>query len=214
MKEEESTKTRVRRTKAEVKQAIKDAAVEEIKQHGFSNALVTNIMARARIEPSVFYNRYHNLEEFHDEFVRDYDYWFHDIVSAGQATELDEAGYSSILKGLLGSLLQNPVMSELLRWEISTDNDTTRRTAMLREFFTLPLARNNEKSLQDKGLDLVAVSALLVGGIYYLVLHKDRAPFSGIDLNTAEGVERIQKAIEGLSALLYNKFDEARGSQD
>lgn len=209
MTEADLNKIRVRRTKKEVELAIKNAAVEEIKGHGFSNALVTNIMARAKIEPSVFYNRYDNLDEFYDELVRDYDYWFHDIVSARKNAELNKDTHSSILKGLLVSLLQSPVMAELLRWEISTGNDTTRRTAMLREFFTHSLARDNEELLQEKGLDLVAVSALLIGGVYYLVLHKDRAPFSGIDLNTEEGVERIQKAIDGLSSLLFDGTAEA-----
>ena len=205
---ENANKIRVRRTKAGVELAIKNAAAEEIKRHGFSNVFVTNIMTRAKIEPSVFYNRYNNLDEFYDEFVRDYDYWLHEIVNGEKNLKLDKESYSSILKGLLGSLLQNPIMTELLRWEISTGNDTTRRTAMLREFSTLPLVRNSEERFQEKGLDLPAISALLIGGIYYLVLHKDRAPFSDIDLNTKEGVDRIRKALEGLSPLLFDGIAE------
>ena len=205
---ENANKIRVRLTKAEVELAIKNAAAEENKRHGFSNVFVTNIMTRAKIEPSVFYNRYNNLDEFYDEFVRDYDYWLHEIVNGEKNLKLDKESYSSILKGLLGSLLQNPIMTELLRWEISTGNDTTRRTAMLREFSTLPLVRNSEERFQEKGLDLPAISALLIGGIYYLVLHKDRAPFSDIDLNTKEGVDRIRKALEGLSPLLFDGIAE------
>ena len=57
--------------------------------------------------------------------------------------------------------------------------------------------------MQEAGLDLSAISSLLIGGIYYLCLHKECAPFCRIDLNTEEGKQKIQNAIRTLSRLLY-----------
>ena len=70
------TKTRrPRRSKADIEAAIQRAAIAQIKKKGFSLALVTDIVKRAKIEPIVFYNRYKNLDEFYDKFVKKYDYW-------------------------------------------------------------------------------------------------------------------------------------------
>ena len=70
-------------------------------------------------------------------------------------------------------------MLELLRWEIAEGNETTVRTAMLREMHTFPLAKIYEEKFKD--IDISAISALIIGGIYYLNLHRDRSKFdSGI----------------------------------
>ncbi len=60
---------RPRRSKADIESAILKAAIAQIKKKGFSMALVTDIVKRAKIEPIVFYNRYKNLDEFYDTFA-------------------------------------------------------------------------------------------------------------------------------------------------
>ena len=52
----------------------------------------------------------------------------------------------------------------------------------------------------------MAVSARLVGGIDYLILHKELSTFGGIDLNAAADRERIHKAVRSLSELLFTSL--------
>lgn len=96
-------------------------------------------------------------------------------------------------------------MLELLRWEVACGNRTTTRTAMLREIHISPLVKEFEKLFQDT--DIAALTALIIGGIYYLSLHKDRSPFSGIDINTQEGKSRITKAIQYLAEKIYKESE-------
>ena len=37
-------------------------------------------LVKTKIEPITFYNRYKNQEEFYDNFVRQFDYWFNDTL--------------------------------------------------------------------------------------------------------------------------------------
>ena len=60
----------------------------------------------------------------------------------------------------------------------------------------------------------MAITTLLVAGIYYFILHKDRSTFSGIDLNTPEGKHRIVKAIRSLAAMMFHQADNARMAVD
>lgn len=64
-----------------------------------------------------------------------------------------------------------------------------------------------EAKLESKGIDITALAALVSGGIHYLSLHKDRSTFYGIDINTAEGYERIERAIEFLVRKIYEEGD-------
>ena len=165
--------------------------------------LVTELIKKAKIEPLVFYNRYDNLSEFYDEFVKKYDYWFSDVLSGSQFPTDDVNGYISIFKEVQKALSDRSVMLELLRWEIAEGNETTVRTAMLREMHTLPLVRTYEEKFKGTDIDIAAISSLIIGGIYYLNLHRDRSLFSEIDIKKESGLKRIEDAIVMMGHMIY-----------
>ncbi len=202
MAEAEKKPKRYRRKNVDIKADIAKAAESLIKKKGFASMLVTELIKKARIEPLVFYNRYDNLSDFYDEFVRQYDYWFKDILTGIEFPADSEAGYVSILKDVQKALQDKSVMLELLRWEIAEGNETTVRTAMLREMHTMPLV--DAYGAKFKNIDVVALSALVIGGIYYLNLHRDRSKFSDIDLSTEQGQARIEKALEEFGHIIFH----------
>lgn len=201
---------RPRRSKADIEDAIQKAAVSQIKKKGFSMALVTDIVRKAKIEPIVFYNRYKNLDEFYDEFVKKYDYWMSDLIHDSVDEIASEEGYSNVIEKLMNNLLDDEIMIELLRWEVADGNHITERTSRLRELHILELINKYAAAIKSRELDLVAITTLLVAGIYYFILHKDRSTFSGIDLNTHEGKHRLVKAIRSLAAMMFHQSDNAR----
>ncbi len=198
------TRKRKQRTKKDIDESISNAAIQLIEEKGFQNIAVTAIMQRAKIEPVVFYNRYDDLDNFMDEFVKKYDYWFSDIIKNIEIQEDPKEQYITIMHSLLDSLKENKVMQQLLRWELSTHNNTTKRTARLREFHTLPLVERYKKIFEDSSVEIDALSALIIGGIYYLVLHGDLSEFGGIDINSEEGTQRLRNAIEYLSSIFFS----------
>ena len=206
----EEKKRRPRRTKANLIECINNATEELIRKDGFSKILVTDIIKRAKIEPVVFYNRYNNLETFLSEFVKNYDYWFSDVLKNLKHPIMSKEGMTEIFQQLLLELNKDSIMLELLRWEVANGNSTTTRTAMLREIHIMPLVKDLEERFHDK--DIAALTALIIGVLYYLSLHKDRSSFSGIDINTENGMSRIQKAVEYFTDKIYedNKLEEER----
>lgn len=199
---------RRRRTKEEIEELINKAALELIESGGFSNLTVRNIAELAKIEPIVFYNRYQNIEEFIDEFVRKYDYWLADVVKTYEKlTEKDE--YNYVLKSLFTSLKNNAVMQELLRWELFQENDTTSRTAKLREFHTLPFADKYINYFGDVPFEIEVISAIIISGIYYLILHGRLTPFARVDINTTKGQKQIFRAIDYIVNSLFNDTSNA-----
>ena len=203
--ENEVKARRPRRSKADIEDAIHKAAVSQIKKKGFSLALVTDIVKRAKIEPVVFYNRYKNLDEFYDTFVKDYDYWLSDLVRDSIENIDSEEAYSNVIEKILNNLLSDDIMTELLRWEVAEGNNITERTARLRTMHAVDIFRNYEEKHAGIGIDVTAVSALLVAGIYYMLLHKDRSSMIGIDINQAAGKRRIVNAIREISRLIFQE---------
>lgn len=212
--ENEVKARRPRRSKADIEDAIHKAAVSQIKKKGFSLALVTDIVKRAKIEPVVFYNRYKNLDEFYDTFVKDYDYWLSDLVRDSIENIDSEEAYSNVIEKILNNLLSDDIMTELLRWEVAEGNNITERTARLRTMHVVDIFRNFEEKHADIGIDVTAVSALLVAGIYYMLLHKDRSSMIGIDINQAAGKRRIINAIREISRLIFQEKENRQTGVD
>lgn len=198
-------RVRIRRTKATITENIRKAAVESVLKRGFSGSLVSEIIKKAKIEPVVFYNRYQNLEAFFSEFVKGYDYWFSDVAKEANKLETPHDQFIALIEGLQECMIEKSVMLELIRWEIAVDNDITKRTASIREMFTLPLAEKYDDLFKNSGIDFVAIATIIVSGLYYLYLHKDRSTFCNIDMNTEEGRNRVNQAIKFLSELLFSK---------
>lgn len=195
---------RKRRSTEDIEKAILEAAAGFIEEKGFGELTVTGIIQKASIEPVQFYRRYGDLNGFIDEYVKRFDYWFSDVAKNSDSEGDEKERYEKIVNGLLDALCDNRIMQQLLRWELSGNNETVRRTARLREFHTLPLCSRYAKVFEGSELDIVAVAAMMIGGIYYLVLHKDLSDFGGIDLNKEAGRERIRNAVRQLSGLLFS----------
>lgn len=196
---------RKNRTKKEIEQCIMNAAVNLIEDKGFLKLAVTSICKEAHIEPITFYKRYKDLAEFMDEFVKRYDYWFSDIVKTYSIDKDKKEKYLVLMHSLFKSLKENKCMQQLLRWELSERNGTTTRTANLREIHTLPLVNEYRELFSKTSVDIAAISSLIVGGIYYIILHNRLGHFCDIDINTEEGEERICNAIEYLSNKLFSE---------
>lgn len=208
MEEDKPKGRRPKRTKAQIDDCINHAAVAEIVEKGFSDTILYGIIKRAKIEPVVFYNRYKSLELFYDEFVKSKDYWFVDLLKEIDEPQLSKDELTKILVSLIDALDKDYVMLELLRWEVASENPTTRRSAALREFHTLPLAKDYENLFKNTEVDMLSLCALVIGGIYYLELHKNLSPFSGIDLKTEEGKNRIKGALGAFVNILFDLKDE------
>lgn len=200
------TARRKKRTRSEVEEDITKVTLSLIEDKGFIGLTLTGIAKAAKVEPSVFYNRFATLEHCLDNIVRKYDYWFSNIFQDYQGDLYSKEGYKYILKELFSSLSDNRVMQHLLSWELAVNNETTVRTAKLREFHTIPLDNKFHELFKDTTVDIRAVSSLIVGGIYYLVLHRDLCTFCEIDVNSPAGKERIVNTINYLAEKLFSEL--------
>lgn len=195
---------RPRRTNLALDRDIMDAAKTVIEKNGFANTTLTSIMQEAGIEPNVFYKRFDNLDKLFDYFVQHYDYWFSNIVDVKNVPKDPKGFYSTLLVELARQLYRNKSMQKILIWELSEDNPTTRRTARLRENNSGELVDTLNNYFEGSKMDMAVFTSLMIGGIYYLILHKDRSTFCGIDFSTRAGRTKLLETIESISNCIFN----------
>lgn len=68
---------------------------------------------------------------------------------------------------------------------------------------TLPLCQKFSNIFSNTDIDIVTISALIIGGIYYLILHDKLSTFSEIDLKKESDKQKVIKAISKLSDILF-----------
>jgi Transcriptional regulator len=203
MSENTEKKRRKRRTKVTLERDVLNAVTSLIEEVGFANVTLTGIAQRAQIEATVFYRRYANLEELFDQYTHKYDYWMGNLLEIMPADLNDEEKFKWILKNLTIALYKNRGMQQLLIWELSNDNPVTRRTSRMRELVNEPLIRMLEYIFKDSGMDMNVISAVIISGIYYLILHRNMTKFCNVDFSTKKGRERLENSVEQLATILF-----------
>jgi len=192
-----------RRSKAAIEQAVMEAVSSLIDELGFNKVTLTGVAARAQIEPTVFYRRYSNLEELFEIYTHRFDYWLANITELMPENLTDEESMKWILLNLIRALHKNRGMQQMLIWELCDDNPITRRTAMLREKINEQLILEMEKRFKSSGVDLNVMAALIISGIYYLILHRNMSTFCNVDFTTKSGRDRLESTVDQLVTMVF-----------
>lgn len=192
-------------------QKLIDAVGTIIKTKGYTGLGPTNIAKSAGLNKRLIYFYFGTVDNLIETYVRGKDYW---VAAAGNASEFLDHSDHKDTRQILESLLLNQLdyfykeeeMQKIVLWQISQRSQIMYEVCEERErlgdrFFELA-----DRELANTDIDLRAIAGLLVGGIYYMILHAKSSDslFCQIDLNTAEGLERIRKAI---SVILKDTYD-------
>lgn len=179
-----------------------------VREYGFGNVNITTLMKNAGLEPNVFYRRYGSIEHLYGILAKEYDFWIHNTIDLPTLNKLgDKKFFSKTLKKLYKDLSNNDIMQKLLLWELTTDNQTTRRAAQIRDTMNLNLITYYEKLFEPLKINIKGIAALFIGGLYYLVLHRERAEICTIDFNTASGEHSFDETIDNLTDMLFEKLE-------
>lgn len=197
---------RVRRTKEDIEKALFQAAISVIEKVGFQGLTVTSILKEAKADPPVFYNRYKDMNDFIEKFVRNYDYWLNDSIAINIENDAAVDNIRDIMIHLIDELRDNSCMQKLLAWELSDNNFITRRTAQNRDNNSESLIGFFESRFKKADVNFNVATAILIGGIYYLIIHREVGTFNKIDFSTKEGIGLLKSTI---AAILSKLFDDS-----
>ncbi|MDB5024939.1 MAG: transcriptional regulator BetI [Mucilaginibacter sp.] len=180
-----------------------DAVGTIISRQGYQGLGVNAIAKEAEVSKSLIYTYFKSVDNLIETYILEKDFW---MASKNQMTELlRKANKKSSLAEILVVALQKQFdyffreeeMQQLIIWEISEKSDLMNSVGNAREGLGEDFFELTDRYFDGSDVNLHAIAALLVSGIYYLILHarKNKSKQCGIDIHTEEGRKDILKAI-------------------
>ncbi|MCD8264546.1 MAG: hypothetical protein LUD02_10765 [Tannerellaceae bacterium] len=75
-------------------------------------------------------------------------------------------------------------------------NKITKRTAANRERNSAEMLQYFREYYKDNDVDFEIISSILIGGIFYLIMHRNIAPFCSVDFKKKENIGLLKKNIQ------------------
>ena len=199
------------------KQKLIEAVGTIIKTKGYTGLGATNIAKCAGLSKRLIYFYFGSVDSLVEIYVRSKDYW---VAAAGNAGALMQENKTGDTREILESLLVNQLeyfsseeeMQKIILWQISQRSQIMFEVAEERERLGDAFFAMADPNFENTDVDLRAIAGLLVGGIYYMVLHakSNDSLFCQIDVNSQEGIDRIKGAISAILSDTYKRAEKPK----
>ena len=196
------------RTKVKMIQAVGKVLLKK----GYTGLNASAIAKEAGIDKSLVWTYFGSLDNLVEEYIAQRDFWkFKAKESIDTLTveskEVNQDDMTALLQFQFKALSEDEMLQRIMLWGISEKKDFLRHLSDERELIGEEIFKNIDPQFKDSNVDIRGILAILVAGIYYLVLHgkTNGSLFCGIDLNTADGELRIKESISQIVSMAYKK---------
>lgn len=203
-------KRRPKRKPIDIQQALYTAITQIISERGFPHLNIQNVAKKATVSKDIIYKYYQKFDNLLEKYFEQYDFWLTFAHTIANRYSSHEDFFKGILNELYAIMDQNKEFQCIIRWEVAAPNNFVASKAQWREKFCQDMLVENEKYYAPYGIDIKTLYALLISGIYYLILRKDISTFCDIDFSREEGKAKMKQTIGFLGDLLANHIRKKR----
>lgn len=207
---------RSRRSNYAVDKDILDAVASLIKEVGFSKITLPAIAQTASVNTSVIYRHFGTLDNLLDKYTHKFDYWLNSILDVSQVANTNEPDIilQTIANEFIKKLSKDKEMQYLMIWELTEDNKSTRRSAQQRDLTVEKAIPLYEKFLANVDINPRAVLAIVVAGMYYIILRKKRSTFCSIDFSTKAGKQLLADTMVKIIMYLNKQGEQDKNNRE
>lgn len=214
---EDETKSRKRtsgklRDKERTKVKMIQAVGKVLLKKGYTGLNASAIAKEAGIDKSLVWTYFGSLDNLVEEYIAQRDFWKYKAADSinNMLTFKDgikEEYMSGLLQFQFQALLDDEILQRIMLWGISEKKDFLRHISDERELIGEEVFKIVDPQFKNSEIDIRGILAIIVAGIYYLVLHgkTNGSLFCGIDLNTTDGEIRIKESISQIISMAYKK---------
>ncbi len=186
-------KAMARRTAKEIENDIFKVVSNIVLRDGLSAVSIKQVAKESRTDVSVLTRRFTDDNGLIKAYTSKFDYFINDVLCRIDMSSCSVIEYfHRMATNLVTNLYQNKEMQEVMLWELRVNNKLTRKSARSRENTLQEIMPNISSKIRlDMGVDPRALLAVLVGGLYYLILRGNRSTFCGIEWNSKKGRELL-----------------------
>ncbi|RQO30986.1 TetR/AcrR family transcriptional regulator [Taibaiella sp. KBW10] len=200
------------RNKARTKKKLLDAVGEVLRTKGYTGLSIRNIVETAGVDRRLIYLYFGGVDELIEAYLNEKDYWMSQIspkteAIVAKAEQFGQKEITAILHTMYEEVSKSADLQKILCWEISEPQARLRELADNREELGKQLFKLTDSDFSGTDVNLRAVLALQIAGIYYLILHaqSNGSTFCEIDINTPKGKKAIKLALEKVMELVYKE---------
>ncbi|MBB5638781.1 AcrR family transcriptional regulator [Pedobacter cryoconitis] len=198
------------RNKEQTKRKLLQAVGEIIIEKGYSGLGVNKIANKAGVDKKLIYRYFGDGNILIETYILEKDYWlgladklqeFNNIETPDKAKEI----ISAILERQFTFFYDEEAMQKLILEELTSKSSMMASICNIRGNIGASLLKHTDPHFKDSEVNFRAVSALLVSGIYYLVLQAklNGGTICGIDINDPSGRQEITKTIRHIIEWAY-----------
>lgn len=199
-----------KRNRNRTEMRILEVAGEIFLAEGYKGLRVNKIARQADVNKVLIYRYFGTVEMLFKRYIEQQDFWSPYNVNIDQILEENRADSGKslakkILQEQLGYFYQNKQMQELIRWEITEKNAISRGISNMREYAGDQMLGLTDAHFANTQVSFRAVMTLLIGGIYYCVLHDktNGSKFCGLDINHPDDMRQLHKTMDQIIDWAY-----------
>jgi AcrR family transcriptional regulator len=193
------------------KKKLINAVGEIIKTEGFNSLKsASKIAKKAEVDRKLINRYFGGLNQLIEAYVVENDYW---LLFTERINDLLKSNNYLGSKELITSVLQNQFtyfssdkdMQRLILYELTTNSPLMKSIHNARESMGQKILELADEHFNGSNVNFRAIGALLVGGIYYTILHTifNGGTFSDLDITSEIGKEQMLTAIEQIVGWAY-----------
>ncbi|MBT2559798.1 TetR/AcrR family transcriptional regulator [Pedobacter sp. ISL-68] len=199
------------RDKERTKNKLLNAVGAILKKDGFTGLNVSRIAAKANLNRKLIYEYFGSMEGLVKEYLNSRDYYTVNIEQTEEFVEKSRSDHGKemlcdLLENQLNTLVVNEELRSIISWGISESSTSLKELNEKREFLGEQFfAGITDEYFKNKDKNIRPVTALLIGGIYYMALiaHTNDGLLCGIDIRKIEAQEEIKKTLRQIIDWAY-----------
>lgn len=198
-----------RRTEKEVRNDIMNAVGTVLQQYGIAKMGINLVSEQADIDKKVIYRKYGTFDNLLAEYIDKHDYWLTTLPMKEFSEIKDLRTYlKELVTQQFHAILENQNLQELLSWELADKTELTKKVAQKREDYALKILGKLEQLTANSSYDFSATIAIIISGIYYIILHKNISTMCGLDINKTMDLQRTLTAITDILDFLFDAHEQ------
>jgi AcrR family transcriptional regulator len=182
---------------------------EIMAEDGFRAINNSRIAAHVNMHRKNISNNFGSLNGLLAAYIKRKDYWnqvFERYVLPATATDDDvQEMFIDLMQANFNFFAKDREMQQVILWQISETNALMQSVSEKREKSGAVLLGYTDRHFEGWDIGFRVITALILGGIYYLVLHArfNKSTVAGIDMNNEWDRQRVLKAIRYLIELVW-----------
>lgn len=178
-----------------------DAIGEILEKQGFTGVRVNNIARHLDRDKNLVRYYFGNIQNLKRAFIMEKDYWplfferfrLDDLSSRAEVKQL----FIELMRENYRFFKDHKEMQKIIQWQINEDLPLLRKISDSRELEGEKLLMRTDQFFRDSDVNFRSVICLLLGGIYYVVLHAttNGSKVCSVDINVPEESETLWRTI-------------------